>query len=61
MPAGAAEARAKALGLTPFNHADHAPGRRFYIFDDDGIEWEIVSYASAAEAGRRSVSSRRVR
>ena len=39
------EARAIALGLTPFNHGDYAPGRRFYIFDPDGIEWEIVSYS----------------
>ena len=32
-------------GLEPFNHADYAPGRRFYVFDWDGIEWELVSYA----------------
>jgi catechol 2,3-dioxygenase-like lactoylglutathione lyase family enzyme len=42
----AAEQRAIALGLTPFNHGDYPPGRRFYIFDFDGIEWEIVSYAN---------------
>lgn len=40
----ATEARAIALGLTPFSHGDYPPGRRFYIFDRDGIEWEIVSY-----------------
>jgi glyoxylase I family protein len=39
------EAAAVQLGLAPFNHGDYAPGRRFYLFDDDGIEWEIVSYA----------------
>lgn len=31
-------------GLTPFNHADYEPGRRFYFFDWDGIEFEVVSY-----------------
>jgi catechol 2,3-dioxygenase-like lactoylglutathione lyase family enzyme len=38
------EARATAYGLTPFNHGDYVPGRRFYLFDADGIEWEIISY-----------------
>ena len=32
-------------GLTPFSHADYEPGRRFYFFDWDGIEFEVVSYA----------------
>lgn len=32
-------------GLEPFNHGDYDPGRRFYVFDWDGIEWEIVSYS----------------
>ncbi len=40
----AAEAVVIAAGLEPFNHADYAPGRRFYFFDWDGIEFEIVSY-----------------
>ena len=40
----AAEAAVVAAGLTPFNHADYEPGRRFYFFDWDHIEWEIVSY-----------------
>lgn len=31
-------------GLTPFSHGDYAPGRRFYFFDWDGIEFEVVSY-----------------
>lgn len=38
------ERRVKAVGLTPFNHGDYEPGRRFYFFDADGIEWEVVSY-----------------
>jgi len=32
-------------GLRPFNHADYPPGRRFYFFDWDGIEFEVISYA----------------
>ena len=32
-------------GLEPFNHGDYAPGRRFYFFDWDRIEFEVVSYA----------------
>lgn len=41
----AVEARVRAAGLEPFNHADYAPGRRFYFNDHDGIEYEVVSYA----------------
>ncbi|KPF61001.1 glyoxalase [alpha proteobacterium AAP81b] len=41
----ATEARVVAAGLTPFNHGDYEPGRRFYFFDHDGIEFEVVSYA----------------
>jgi catechol 2,3-dioxygenase-like lactoylglutathione lyase family enzyme len=44
----ATEARVIAAGLTPFSHADYAPGRRFYFLDPDGIEYEVVSYAKAA-------------
>ena len=32
-------------GLEPMNHGDYEPGRRFYFFDWDGIEFEMVSYA----------------
>ena len=31
-------------GLETFNHGDYDPGRRFYFFDWDGIEFEVVSY-----------------
>ena len=41
----AVEARVTAAGLVPFGHADYEPGRRFYFFDPDGIEYEVVSYA----------------
>lgn len=40
----ATEARVVAAGLTPFSHGDYEPGRRFYFFDPDGIEYEVVSY-----------------
>lgn len=41
----AAEQRVIAEGLKPFSHGDYDPGRRFYFFDPDGIEFELVSYA----------------
>lgn len=41
----AAEQVVRASGLVPFNHGDYEPGRRFYFFDWDGIEFEVVSYA----------------
>ena len=31
-------------GLTPYGHDDYEPGRRFYFFDWDGAEFELVSY-----------------
>jgi catechol 2,3-dioxygenase-like lactoylglutathione lyase family enzyme len=40
----AAEAVVKEAGLIPFSHADYEPGRRFYFFDWDEIEFEVVSY-----------------
>lgn len=41
----AVEARVIAAGLEPHSHGDYEPGRRFYFFDPDGIEFEVVSYA----------------
>ena len=40
----AVEARVIAAGLEPHSHGDYEPGRRFYFFDADGIEFEVVSY-----------------
>lgn len=40
-----AEARVKAAGYKPYSHADYEPGRRFYFDDEDGVEYEVVSYA----------------
>lgn len=42
----AAEQIVIAAGLEPFNHADYEPGRRFYFYDWDGIEFEVISYGS---------------
>ena len=44
---GAIENRVAEAGLKPFGHGDYEPGRRFYFFDRDGIEFEVVSYAGA--------------
>lgn len=38
------EAKVSAAGLQPFGHDSYIPGRRFYFFDPDGIEYEVVSY-----------------
>jgi catechol 2,3-dioxygenase-like lactoylglutathione lyase family enzyme len=40
----ATEARVIAQGLTPFFHGNYEPGRRFYFFDADNIEYEVISY-----------------
>ncbi|WP_422049657.1 VOC family protein [Shimia sp.] len=39
------EARVKAAGFEPVNHADYEPGKRFYFDGPDEIEYEVVSYA----------------
>jgi len=41
----ATEARVKAAGFAPGNHADYEPGRRFYFRESNGIEIEVVSYS----------------
>lgn len=41
----AAERVVSETGLEPFGHDDYEPGKRFYFFDWDGIEFEVVSYA----------------
>lgn len=40
-----AEARIRAAGYQPYSHGDYEPGRRFYFDDEDGVEYEVVSYA----------------
>lgn len=44
----AAEDVVIAAGLKPFSHDDYEPGRRFYFYDWDGIEFEVVSYEGEA-------------
>lgn len=48
----AVEARVSQEGLTPFEHGDYEPGRRFYFLDPDGIEYEVVSYQMPALPGK---------
>jgi hypothetical protein len=40
------ERRVKSIGFEPHIHADYEPGRRFYFYDDTGLEIEVVSYNS---------------
>jgi len=42
----AIEQKVIALGFEPFSHGDYEPGRRFYFFDYDNIEYEVVSYVT---------------
>lgn len=46
----AAEKVVADAGLTPFGHDDYDPGKRFYFFDWNGIEFEVVSYADIGDA-----------
>ncbi len=41
----ATEKRVLAQGFKTHSHAAYEPGRRFYFHDDDGIEYEVVSYS----------------
>jgi catechol 2,3-dioxygenase-like lactoylglutathione lyase family enzyme len=41
----ATERKVRDAGYEPYAHADYEPGRRFYFRDDDGIEFEVVSYS----------------
>jgi hypothetical protein len=40
------ERRVKSIGFEPHIHADYEPWRRFYFYDDTGLEIEVVSYNS---------------
>lgn len=42
------EKKVLAAGYRTVNHADYHPGRRFYFRDEDGIEFEVVSYRNGA-------------
>ena len=34
----------KDAGFEPHSHGDYEPGKRFYFDDENGIEFEVVSY-----------------
>ena len=38
--------RVQQVGFTPGEHYDYEPGQRFYFYDHDGIEYEVVQYDS---------------
>jgi len=38
------EARVRAEGIEPHVFMTYEPGRRFYFYDHDGIEFEVVAY-----------------
>lgn len=40
----AIEKRVVKAGLKMGQHYDYEPGRRFYFFDDDEVEYEVISY-----------------
>ena len=41
-----AEKRVMKAGYMPHSHADYEPGRRFYFHDENGMEYEVVSYSA---------------
>lgn len=41
----AIEARVKRAGFDTHSHQTYDPGSRFYFHDENGIEFEVVSYA----------------
>ena len=41
----ATEQRVADVGYEPHSHRDYEPGRRFYFYDHDKVEYEVVSYA----------------
>ena len=40
----AVEAKVHAAGFKSGQHYDYEPGERFYFWDNDGIEYEVVHY-----------------
>jgi catechol 2,3-dioxygenase-like lactoylglutathione lyase family enzyme len=43
-PTSTRPSRSCSTRSAPFGHDDYEPGRRFYFYDWDGIEFELVSY-----------------
>lgn len=42
---GATEKRILEAGYKTHSHQDYEPGKRFYFYDHDKVEYEVVSYA----------------
>lgn len=38
------ERKVKSLGFETHSHANYEPGKRFYFHDNDGVEYEVISY-----------------
>lgn len=47
------EQRVVAEGFNPNSHGDYEPGKRFYFDDNDGVEFEIVSYTERAKTRKQ--------
>ena len=52
----ATEARVLAEGFKTSNHGDYEPGRRFYFYDHDDIEYEVVSYQTGFWKAMREIA-----
>lgn len=48
------EKKVIAEGLNSHDHGEYQPGRRFYFHDNDGVEYEVVSYAKKKDAFKRN-------
>ena len=40
----AIEAKVVAKGYEPHSHADYEPGKRFYFYEENGVEIEVICY-----------------
>ena len=52
----ATEKRVLSEGFLTHNHGDYEPGKRFYFHDDDGIEYEVVSYKTGFWKAMREIA-----
>ena len=51
----ATEAKIIAAGYKPHNHGGYEPGRRFYFHDENGLEYEVVSYATQKQITKKQI------
>jgi len=49
--------RVREVGLKPQPKKCYDPGCRFYFLDDDGVEYEVISYAKPKSTFRKDVSA----